>query len=453
MTRQNHKGLLPAFSCMEIFWLFAWTDFLMGVTAELPVPFILFLSAYFLSFVLASELRQRNPRFIWAILWHGLLFNSIAAVAVWSATGRRFSFGTDIFQWYQSCLVWALAGLFWYKGTKLPSRQMSYKMVCNYFDLGMALLFALLVLKLLIWHRTGVRLTDPFFLYLLTGFFFTGLAAIFFSSAATTQKRHYVEGFRGAGVLISFCMVFLLSGTGLVFVLMPFLTSVAESGYTTFKAVSGPLAPYLIAALRVILVVSGPRGKGAATQPDQVFQGPQHTWMSGEPGWITGFVLYFVFLALGAAVLVLLGAMAWRVLRFLMLRPSSLTDLGKRESLWSRIRHLLCSVRNVFKKFLFVFSRKIETAQTGFSKLMAWGRKSGVPKGHTETPGEYAKRLCKAFSVLEKEIFVIVQLFQLETYGEMKMAGADIARMTRALKKIHSPSFWLMRLKAGIKRV
>jgi hypothetical protein len=107
---------------------------------------------------------------------------------------------------------------------------------------------------------------------------------------------------------------------------------------------------------------------------------------------------------------------------------------------------------NFFRKIIFIFSSRIETAHTGFSRLMAWGRKSGVPKGPAETPGEYARRLCETFSVLEAEISDIVQIFHLETYGEIKLAGTEIVRMTWALKKIHSPSFWLMRLKAGIKR-
>ncbi len=437
---------------MELFWLFAWADFMLGFTAGLPVPFISFPAAYFLSFGLASEFRQSNPRFIWVILGHAILFCSVAAFAVWSVTGRRLSFGEDVFQWYQSCLVVALAAVFWYKGTKLSSRQMSYKMVCNYFDLGMALFFALLFLKLLIWHQTGAQFTESFFLYLLTGFFFTGLAAIFLSNASSTLKKQYVEGFRGVGVLISFCMVFLLCGMGLVFVLIPFLTSIAESGYTVLKAVSGPLGPYLIAALRFILVVPGPRGKETATQPDPDVQGPQNAWIHGETGWFAEFILYGALIVLGAAALVLLGAMAWRVFRFLLLKPTPLPATRERRPMWSRVRRFLCTVLNFFKKSVFIFFSKIETPQTGFSRLVAWGRKSGVKRSHSETPGEYAKRLCEIFFPLENEISIIVHVFHLEIYGEVKSAGAEIARMSEALKKIHSPSFWLMRLKAGIKR-
>ncbi|MFA5905671.1 MAG: hypothetical protein WC836_17195, partial [Desulfobacula sp.] len=391
MTIQNHRGLKPAFACMELFWLFTWADFMLGFTAKLPVSFISFFAAYFFSFALASEIRRRNLRFIWVILGHALLFCSIASFAVWSVTGKRFFFGTDVFQWYQSCLIWALAGFFWYKGAKLSSRRMSYKMVCNYFDLGMALFFALLFLKLLIWHQAGIRFSDPFFLYALTGFFFTGLAAIFFSSTSTTRNKQYVEGFRGIGVLISFCAVFLLCGMGLVFVLMPFLTSMAESGYTVLKEVSGPLGPYLIAALRFILVVPKTGGEAAATRPDPDAQGPEHAWIPGEPGWFTHFLLYGVLLILGVAALILIGAIVWRVFRFLMLRSAPLPDAGERESLWSWARLFFGAVMNFFRKIIFIFSSRIETAHTGFSRLMAWGRKSGVPKGPAETPGEYAK--------------------------------------------------------------
>lgn len=76
-----------------------------------------------------------------------------------------------------------------------------------------------------------------------------------------------MEGFRGIGVMISFCLAFLLCGLGLVFVLLPLMTSMAESGYTALKGVSGSLGPYLVHILRFILLVPKPRGATEGPPP------------------------------------------------------------------------------------------------------------------------------------------------------------------------------------------
>ncbi len=453
MTDNRHKGLLISFFSMELFWLFAWADFLMTSTAGLVIPFIPFLTAYFLSFSLAGSFRKKGLRLIWVILGHAFMLSVAAAFAVWRATGRVFPPGADIFQWYRFFLTGAVTGLFWYKGTKLCFRQMSYKMVCNYFDLGLALFFTLLLIKLLVFYQSGVRLAEAFFLYLLVGFFFTGLAAIFFSNISTTHKKHYIEGFRGVGVMISFTMVFLLCSLGLVYVLMPVMTSMAESGYTVLKQVSGPLGPYLVSVLRFILVAPKSRGKGASTHQGQGIEALHDTGMTGEAGWFSELLFWPLLVLIVSAGLILVAILIFRVFRLLMQKPLPGPGVVKTRSLWSGFRRFLGVLLNYPGKLIFIFFSKIETAQKGFSRLMAWGRKSGVKRHLTETPMEYAKRLQDIFLPLENEILTIVHAFHLETYGEIKLTGLEISRMKKALKKIHSPSFWFMRLKAGIKRV
>ncbi len=198
---------------------------------------------------------------------------------------------------------------------------MSYKMVCNYFDLGLSLFFALLLVKLLVFYQSRISLPDGILVYLMTGFFFTGLAAIFFSNAPTTRKRHYVEGFRGIGVMISFCMAFLLCGLGLAFVLLPLMTSMAESGYTVLKGVSGSIGPYLIHILRFILLVPKPRGAAPPPAQDQGIQDPHDIGMTGEAGWFSDFIFYGILLVIGLVALVLIGTLILRLLKFLLQKP------------------------------------------------------------------------------------------------------------------------------------
>jgi uncharacterized membrane protein YiaA len=448
MTAGRHKGLFFAFFGMELFWLFAWADFLMGSTARLSAPPVPLTAAYFLSFALASSFRRKNLRFIWVVLGHGVAFCALTAFALGSATGRVLPSGPDVFEWYRSILTMGFTGLFWYKGTKLCFREMSYKMVCNYFDLGLSLFFALLLVKLLVFYQSGISLPDGPLPYLMTGFFFTGLAAIFFSNAPTTRKRNYMEGFRGVGVMISFCMMFLLCGVGLVFVLMPLMTTLAESGYTALKGVSGSLGPYLIHILRFILLVPKPRGAAQVPPPtDQGIQGPHDMGMTGEAGWFSDLIFYGILLVIGAVALILIGNLLLRLLKFLLQKPLAEAAPESRPSLWFMLRPLFDGILGLFRRFISLFSGRIDTAQAGFSRLMTWGRKSGVKRRSTETPGEYARRLQLLFSPLETEILTIVHAFHVETYGEMKLPGPELDRMAGALKMIHSPSFWKMRVK------
>lgn len=448
MTATRHKGLFTAFFGMELFWLFAWSGFLMESTARLSLPFIPLAAGYFLAFALASGFQQKRLRLIWGVLGHGAAFSVLSALALHWATGRVFPSGPDVFQWYQSLLTLALAGLFWYKGTKLCFRVMSYKMVCNYFDLGLALFFGLLMIKLLVFYQSGVRLPDGGLLYLMTGFFFIGLTAIFLSNAPTTRKRHYMEGFRGIGVMISFCVIFLLCGLGLVFVFLPLMTSMAESGYTVLKGVSGSLGPYLIHILRFILLVPKPRGAAEAPPPtDQGAQDPHNMGMTGEAGWFSDLIFYGILLVVAAVALVLIGNLILRLLRFLLQKPPAGPAPESRPSLWFTLRGFLEAAVRSFRRFFSLFSGRINTAQTGFARLTAWGRKSGVKRRSTETPGEYAQRLQVLFPPLETEILAILHAFHLETYGEMVLPGPELGRVIRAVKKIRSPSFWRMRIK------
>ena len=449
MMDNHHKAVFVSFFSMELFWLFAWAGFLMKSTADLAIPVAPFLMAYFLSFATASGFKRNSLRLIWVVLGHAVMFFFVTALALWSATGSFFPPGPGVYEWYRSGLTGAITGLFWYKGTKLCFRQMSYKMVCNYFDLGLALFFALVLIKLLVFYQSGIRLPDAFLLYLLAGFFFTGLAAIFFSNSFTTRKKQYVEGFRGAGVMISFCMVFLLCGMGLAFVLMPVMTSMADSGYTVLKEVTGTLSPYLISILRFILTVPKSKGGGTAVSQDPGIQDPYNMGMTGEAGWFFNFVFYGFLSVIVAVAVVLLGTLILRMFRFLMQKPlPGPAAAGNTRTLWSMIKGFIRAVMNFFRKFMFIFFSRIKTAQAGFSRLMAWGRKSGVKRGRTETPGEYAKRLQALFLPLENEIFTIVHAFHLETYGERTLTGPELDRVIKALKKMHHPSFWGLRIKA-----
>ena len=54
-------------------------------------------------------------------------------------------FPSTVYECYQMILIAAIVCLFWYKGAKLSVRQMSYKSICNHFDLGISINVSALV--------------------------------------------------------------------------------------------------------------------------------------------------------------------------------------------------------------------------------------------------------------------------------------------------------------------
>jgi len=92
--------------------------------------------------------------------------------------------------------------------------------------------------------------------------------------------------------------------------------------------------------------------------------------------------------------------------------------------------------------------QNIDTSSQGFVRLVKWGKRSGAERKLDETPLEYAGRLQKRFQPLNKEIETIISAFQLEVYGEMATQDYKLQQISRAVKTIHSPVFWMLRIKS-----
>jgi hypothetical protein len=94
----------------------------------------------------------------------------------------------------------------------------------------------------------------------------------------------------------------------------------------------------------------------------------------------------------------------------------------------------------------------VRDARKGYACLVQWGKKSGLSCLPGETSLEYARRLGQRFPRIEKEITTIVHAFHLEIYGERPLETQMHKKLTQALKTIHSPSLWPMRIKSFLNR-
>jgi len=431
---------------MDLCWLCAWANFMAVSTTSITFPLGRACAAFFMALFISYFFRAKRYRMIWFVLGHVLGLGLMIWAAVSAGIGRVLP--CTFHQWYQVALIAAMVCLFWYKGTKLSSRQMSYQTICNYFDLGISFLFALLIIKMLIQIKGGIHIQESFTLYLMAGYFFFGLIAVFFSQNTTIKEKQYLKGFRVYGVLISVVIVLLFCGMGLVFVLLPFMTSFAESGYDVLKQAAGPLSPYLIAILRFIFTPRNHPADIGMSQQNPDITGPHIPQAQGYTNW-ADHLLFSAFMTILFLICVLMtGYLAYKMFKFLMSKQPLHPRDKEAVSFFLLLNRRLVLWFNLFKTAFLDLFGNIEDARKGFIKLISWGRKSGMTKLHNETPAEYAQRLQQQFVPLENEIKTIIQAFHLETYGEMRLDKTNISQLAKALKTMHSPVFWPLRIKS-----
>ncbi len=445
----RHRGLVAAFAGMEMVWLWAWADFMMTATAGRPAPLIPLIAVYWASYGLTAGFRAVRFRYLWMTAAHALLIWAAVSWAAAVADCRMPVPRGSAFHWYQFGLTALLTGLFWYKGLKLTARPMTYPSVCHHFDLGIALFFALFLVQLLIWYKTGESMTHhPPVMFWVAGFFFLGLSALFLSNVPTIRKKHYIEGFRGIGVLVGFCLVFLICGMGLSMILMPLLISAAETGYEAARQAARPFGPYAVAFLKWAL--TSPAGRSTETSPDSgsALQDPFNVTLPEAPGSLPDWASWFFFTVMASGLVVFLGIAIRQLFGFLMKKPGYRKESKGARGFWLDLLLMATRFKKRIKDLVSSWFVPVRTAEDGFRRLTAWGRKSGVRRRQTETAHEYADRLCEVFGLLEPEIRTVVSAFTRETYGLDRLTAQDRSGIITALKKMGRPAFWGLRIRA-----
>ncbi len=428
---------------MELCWLGAWANFLMGSSAQIPFPLARAGGAFVMALFLASFFRMKYYRRIWVLLGHFAAAGLMIGVAAYP--GSEWSAPGSAFHWYQKSLMAFLVGFFWYRGARLSVRPLSHISLCHQFDMGISLLFALVLIKLLLERQMGITLPETLTVYGISGYFFFGLTAIFLSRNPPVQEKAFLEGFRVYGILLGGGMALTISGLALVFIFLPWMTSFADSGYQVLKQVALPLSPYLIAFLKYILSPPNPSGNAGSPADPPLLTESVTRLGQDQAEWVMPFVITPL---LGLLFLLFAGMICYfgyRIFQWLMLKNS--LESPPPAWLFSGMFHRLVVWFNGVKASVLCLAGKMDTAEKGFVRLVSWGRKSRMPRLQNQTPSEYASQLVQAFRPLENEIRTIVQGFQGEAYGEVPLDQTQLAQMAAALKKLHSPLFWGLRLK------
>jgi hypothetical protein len=450
---------------MELSWLYAWATFLTTSLFHRPYPFAEAIGSFALAAILAHLSRGRGWRIISVLAFRALgfipcLLRIVRVFSSWSTSlsnqpwlAESFDAQTASTDWLVIVLVLSWTIFFWSGGVRFVRRGIDYFTLCSRFDRGLAAFFVLFLAKFLFWVRGGIKLEDPVSQLLIFPFFIFSLLAIGLVRNRTSAPKDFLPGYQGLGVILSFSVVILLFGTGLVFLFLPYLTMAAEAGYGILKIAATPVGSLLLMVLR-FLFAGGVRLEPPVPDQPQIKK-PELPASADTPWWlellakIVGYALWAI---VGLALLAIIGVALYYLYRWLLSRT---TASEKRESLaqmilsWAeRLRTLL----NYCRRWLVRRMQGYTEARQVYGALLGWGRRSGLPRSFTETPREYGLRLRQRFPVLNREIESIIEAFHTEVYAETASDETTLAQVRSSWSRLRSPIHWPRRVKTWFMR-
>jgi hypothetical protein len=460
MRKDRGALLFLAHGGMVFSWLYAWATFLMTSTIHRPFPLPEALGTFLLASTLNLVVRGLGLRVISILGLQTMGFLLAASRIVYTFDYRAYLyFGKvwlleflgrtrDPMEWLMLVIILIIALFFWLGGVTLARRSTAYLTICIRFDFGVIAFFCLFLVKSLLHIRGGIEVRDPTPVLLLFPFFIFSLLAIGLARNRSSERRDFLAGYRGVGVLVSFTMVVLAFGAGLVLLFMPYLSAGAEAGYGVMKSATGPLVPILARVLNFLFL-----GARSRQDPSSFSAGMDEAELvsSGEISWwgelverVLGWGLFGLGLLIG---LILCAFGAWYLLRWLFSRTAKeerkhihwQLALGWAQSLWAALGMRLQRAVRRLKGFR-------DAAQL-FRALLKWGRRSGLPYLSSETPSEYGTRLREKFPSLTGEINGIIEAFNLEVYGELDLNDEQITLAKLSWRRLRKPRYWPARLK------
>jgi hypothetical protein len=459
MKNEKRGLLLLASGGMELSWLYAWATFTTAPLSHHLFPLPEVMGTFALAAALTIVTQGKGWRRIWIVGLQTAGFLLAALRVVYVFNYRSYPFFSQtwlkvLFSEPGSPLEWMLLLLlslfwtlmFWVGGLRLVQRSTSYQTLCSRFDLGIAAFGGLFLIKLLL-LRNGVSIHDPMTGLLIVPFFLFGLLSIGLVRNRTHAPKHYLSGYRGVGVIVSFAVLVLIFGAGLIFLCLPQLTVAAEVGYEMLKKGARPFTPILVSILRFLFMPRRSVPSNTESQNAELIPSIENRGRTGLLEHILGWGFGSL---VGLFALILAGFGVWYVVRWLL----SKTPANERKPnqkgliiLWiMRLRAMLLFCwEQVFRRV-----RGYRRAAQLYRALLDWGRYSGLPHRLTETPLEYGSRLKHHFPAVQHEIELIIEVFHQEVYGELILNTRQFTMAHQALQRLRSPLHWSSRLKSWV---
>jgi hypothetical protein len=450
---------------MELSWLYAWANFIMIAMIHRPFPLPEALGTFALAAALTLVARGSGWRviLILGIQVAGFVCAASRIVYVlgsWSFPYLSQGWIIEFFgrprgfvEWFIFAVLLFFALCFWMGGLALARRSDAYLKICARFDLGVAAFAGLFLIKFLFLVKGNMDIHDHAAEALLFPFFLFSLLAIGMARNRSMAQRDFLSGYQGIGIFMSFTVVVLVFGAGLILLFLPYLTMAAEFGYGILKTTARPLGPILVTIIRFLFMHGLRRPEtrpqsGGGEEVDIVSSTETSWWIE-----LLEKVLGWGFMGLAVLVGIIVCCLgAWYLLRWLFSRTSRSEEKHIQWNLIFLWASRLWAGLLVFWQKLAARLKGFKDAAQLYAALLRWGRRSGLSCFLSETPAEYGGRLKRQFPSLEWNIGVIIDAYNRQVYGEMVLDESQLTRAKRSWRCLRSPYYWPSRFKAWFLR-
>ncbi len=458
---QRQKGLLFIICAgMVLSWIYTWAAFIMPILGFRPFP----ITDGALILALAASITYLHQGRGWRIASViglqavGLSFAVCRMVYIpfdwadpfWSGHWLAVFFTRQrtLVEWSVVVVTLFWTAALWIAGIRLVVKAPDRFAVSARFDLGAAAFLAMLLIQLIMMGKGAPVNPDATFKWSFLAFFMLGLLALGMGGDGDRVEKGYTAAYGGVGAVLSFIMLVLLFGGGLVILFLPSLMSAAEVGHDVLRAAARPLVPVLITVLRFIFL-GGCRTAQEGYRPSgQDDSGPDLPAMADSETGLFQSILTWGFM--GLAVIIGLAVFVFGVywlIRWLAARAP--TD-EKKASIWAVLLRLLGLFKSLLLSIPAVLTRKRAHGWAGalpYTRLQRWGARCGLPRIPNETPLEYGFRLVRQFPTLGNDIAWIVELYNQSVYGLIQPDKKQIMSARLCWHRIRSPLYWPARLR------
>jgi hypothetical protein len=352
-------------------------------------------------------------------------------------------------EWLSLILILILTLLFWFGGVLLARRPREHRNMCAQFDIGVSLFFLLFLIKFLLLVKWDIQIHDPLTEPCLISFFLFSLLALALSRNQGHAQKEFLPGYKGIGVTLSFALVVLVVGTGVVSLFLPYLSMTAKAGLAVLKTAVNPLGPVAVSVLRFLFAPRTIRQAPAE---------PQHKWGIEDSDTAFAFgrgpfdetLRYLVIGLVVAMALVVVILLLWLLLKWLFSKTSFPPKQGGGRGGWNLL-HILAAAWRAFlrccRTIAGLWRQRKKGAIQLYAALLRWGSRGGLPRFLSETPAEYGGRLKQHFPAVTREVESIIEVFNQTVYGGIVLDHQQLALAQAAWRTLCSPLYWVRYLK------
>jgi len=432
------------------------TSFILACISQKPVPVSEAAAILLLATIITYIHNRRGWRWIYVTGLHilGLLFSSLwlyhsyykLESPFWSLRWvlEFFMLERVVTGWFALILILLCVWILWFCGMRLLMRPTDQTTLSHRFDLGLAFLLFLLLIKLLIAVKGGSIPMEHSSTKSLLAFIILGLFSMGLVRSRSASQAGGVTYFKGAGVVLSFTFITLMLGGGLFILFLPGLQTLAEATYGLLGTMIRPMEQIVIFLSSFFLKYGTHRKLQEGPAGDAL---PTINRSGGELG-----ILHYLFIGITIAILLAAaGFILYHLLKWLSKWLLSKTMEEKdRKGIWELLLLYIYSAKSLLSSFWVKIFNNPDTscaAEKFYKHLLRWGRFSGLPHAVTETPKEYGIRLGHRFPRIKKEIRFIIHVHDEAIYGCIFPDGHQISRARLALRRIRNPLLWFARIK------